>query len=151
MHHGKLGIELLLLISLVGVSVYSIVNLAKFGQFFGHEQFKKIDLVELLSYGNIYNKKNICTEGYFVKTESLSILKVNLSENQYTRSAWINTDKQIVTDFPGLGDRYVKAMICGYFESARNGEFGEPPVWNHQITVSTYETIGDTLRLEKSF
>ena len=163
-YHGRLGdrspIErirsyfgLLLIIAMVAVSLYSIINFSKYGQFFGKTDYRKIDLVVLLSYGNLYSSKNICTEGFYIKTQKLSIIKVSLAENQFTRSAWVKTngDQEIITQFPGLGDRYVRAAICGYFESARNGEFGDPPVWNHQITVSSYQTLGDTLPLEKSF
>lgn len=150
-YHGKLAVELLLVIALVGVSLYSLINLSRYGQFFGKAEYKKIDLIELLSYGNVRNEKNVCTEGYFVKTDKLSILKVSLSDDQFTRSAWIRTEGEIINQYPGSDNRYVRAVICGFFESKRAGEFGDPPVWNHQITVSSYETLGDTQRLEKSF
>jgi len=148
-YHGRLSIWLLLLIAIVGVSIYSLINLSKYGQFFGKSEFGKINLIDLMTYGNIYNGKNICTEGYYVKTSKESILKVDLGSDPFVRSVWIKTDKEIIMDFPRLGDRYVRAEICGFFNSARNGEFGEPPVWFHQITVSSYETIGDTLPLKK--
>ena len=163
-YHGKVGnrsffervrshFGLLVLIVIVAVSLYSIINLSKYGRFFGKTDYDKINLIDLLSYGNLHSGKNICTEGFYVKTKKLAILKVSLNEDQYTRSAWVKTapDQEIITEFPGLGDRYVRAAICGYFESARNGEFGDPPVFNHQITVSSYKTLGDTLPLEKTF
>ena len=41
----------------------------------------------------------------------------------------------------------VITTICGYFESRRGGEFGSPPVWNHQLTVDSFKTEGDPFTL----
>lgn len=128
----------------MGASIYGIVNFAKFGKLWGKPDYLTVEIVELLSFGNLYNGRNVCTRGYFVEDEELSLLKVRLDEDRLTRTAWVNTGgKEIITMIPVAGTRAVVAEICGKFESARSGEFGDPPVWIAQITVDSYKTLGD--------
>lgn len=147
-YHGKLDLGFLIIAVLVGFSIYALVNFARYGQVFGRSSYLKIELVELLSFGNFYNQKNVCTRGYYVEDEKLRLLKVSLAEDRYTRTAWIITgNREIITRIPGSKAKFVEAELCGKFESARNGEFGEPPVWIAQITVESYKTFGDVQEL----
>lgn len=136
------------MVILVGFSIYALVNFARYGQVFGKPKYLKVELVELLSFGNFYNGKSVCTRGYYIEDEELRLLKVSLAEGRYTRVAWVTGDREIITRIPGAKTKFVEAELCGKFESARNGEFGEPPVWIAQITVESYKTFGDVQELE---
>mgnify|MGYP001596116081 CR=1 FL=1 len=137
------------MVILVGFSIYAIVNFARYGQVFGKPKYIRVELVELLSFGNFYNGKSVCTRGYYVEDEKLRLLKVSLAEDRYTRVAWVITGNlEIITRIPGAKAKFVEAELCGEFESSRNGEFGEPPVWIAQITVESYKTFGDVQELE---
>jgi hypothetical protein len=139
---------LLLLTAIVGFSIYSMVNFAKYGSIFKKTKYNRVELVELMSYGNFHNGKNVCTKGYYVEDDKLRLLKLSLEEDRFTRTAWVITEnREIITRVPGASTKAVEAEICGKFESARDGEFGEPPVWIQQITVDSYETFGDPVEV----
>lgn len=141
---GFISFWLLILIIIVGTSIYGVINFSKYGQFWGKPEHLTVEISELFSFGNFYNRKNVCTKGYFVEGNKLSILKISLNEDRYTRTAWVITGgREIITRIPGAGTRAVLAEICGKFEASRDGEFGEPPVWIIQITVDSYKTFGD--------
>lgn len=146
-YHGKIHIGLLIMAILVGFSIYSIVNFARYGQVFGKPKYLKVELVELLSFGNFYSGKSVCTRGYYIEDEKLRLLKVSLAEDRFSRVAWVAGDREIITRIPGAAAKFVEAELCGKFESARNGEFGEPPVYLAQITVESYKTFGDVQEL----
>lgn len=136
---------LVLLGSLVAVVVYGFINWQKNGRLFGSSPYKNVGLIDLLSYANVYDGKKVCTKGFYVSTPSLSIIKVSLNEDEFTRSAWVknSTGDEIIISIPAVPERYIEAELCGYFESGRAGEFGNPSVWNHQITVEKFQTFGD--------
>lgn len=117
-------------------------------QFFGFSPYKTVRLIDLLSYGNLYDGKRVCTRGYYVDTINYTILKVSLADSELSRSAWVSDleNREIITRVPGK-DRAIIAEICGYFQSKRGSEFGRAPFWNHQIIVEKYETFGDTIPL----
>lgn len=141
---GFISAWILILAIILGASIYGVVNFSKYGKLWGKPDYLIVGIVDLFSFGNFYNGKNVCTHGYFVDGDGLSLLKVSLAEDRYTRTAWVDTgDHEIITRFPGGGVRAVKADICGKFEAARNGEFGEPPVFLMQITVESYKTLGE--------
>jgi hypothetical protein len=75
-----------------------------------------------------------------------------MEEDRFTRSTWINnlTGKDIIFIYSAATSKYVWARLCGSFESHRGGEFGNPSVWNHQLTVKKFETFGEDKRLEQS-
>lgn len=139
-YHGKILIWIILII----LAIYVMANFAKTGQFLKLSYFKNVELIDLLSFGNFYNNKKICTKGYYLQTPRLSILKVDPKDSEYIRSAWVKVPKgaEIITEVP-QESRMVLATICGRFESKRAGEFGDPPVFNHQITVEKSEIHGD--------
>ena len=148
---GNFSFGLLILVAVVAISIYSLVNISNYGTYFGKPKYRRIELVELLSFGNFYNGREVCTRGYYVEGEKLHILKVNLSEDRFTRASWVQTGgDEIITKIPGSSMKAVEAELCGKFESARNGEFGEPPVWIAQITVSSYKTFGDVFEVGPS-
>lgn len=134
---------------MAGFSVFAIVNFANYGSILGRSKYTRVELVQLLSYGNLYNGKNVCTRGYYVEEDKLRLLKVSLNEDNYTRTSWVVPgDREIITRIQGSGAKAVEAELCGKFESARNGEFGEPPVWIAQITVDSYKTFGDPMEVK---
>lgn len=144
------GFFILIIISLLIVFIY--LNLQKRRRELEVPGYQNVDLVTLLSFGNFYNGKQVCTGGFYFQTDRLSIIKVSLKENEYTRSAWVSlpAGKEIITKISGK-NRYVVASICGYFESHRTGEFGSPAVWNHQLTVEEFKTLGDQKDFDGSF
>lgn len=144
-------IKLLIPIAIILAVIFGLYNWQRTGQFFGFSQYKNVDLTELLSFANLYSGKKICTQGFYVQTPTTSILKVSLSEDEFTRSAWVNnpTEKEIILQSSYAPEKSVQAKICGLFESRRAGEFGNPPVWNHQITVEKFETFGQPHPLGK--
>jgi len=144
-------IKFLVPIILILALIYGFVNWQKTGQFFGFSSYKYVDLTQLLSYANLYSGKKVCTQGSYVQTPGTSILKVSLGEDEFTRSTWINnpTEREIILQSPYAPEKSVQAKICGFFQSSRGGEFGNPPVWNHQLTVEKFETLDQPQPLNK--
>lgn len=137
-----------LVVATVGFVIYAFINWQESSKFFGFSPYKTVKLIDLLSFANLYKEKLVCTRGFYLQAEKLSIIKVSLEDDEYTRSAWVNNPKgrEIITRVPGQ-TRAVEATLCGYFESRRAGEFGILPVWNHQLTVDNFETHGDFIEL----
>ena len=150
--YGFVSFFLIVSIIIVGVLFYGFVNWQSSGNFFGFAPYKEVKLVDLLSYGNLYDGKKVCSEGFYVKTPDLEILKVSMEEDRFTRSTWINnqTGRDIIFSTTSSSSKYVWAKLCGSFESHRAGEFGHPSVWNHQLTVEKFETFGEEKRLENN-
>lgn len=141
---GIFSLGLFLLVIIVGLLIYALLNISKYGHYLGKPKYNRVELVELLSFGNFYNGKDVCTRGHYVEDEKLKILKVRLDEDRFTRAAWVETgEREIITRLPNSGMRSVEVEICGLFQSSRNGEFGEPSVWITQITVASYKTFGE--------
>jgi len=134
------------------VLIYGFVNWKNNGTLFGFSPYKNVDLAYLLSFANFYSGKKICTKGYYIQTSNLFLLKVSLEENEFERSVWINnqSDKDIVLTTPQVPEKGTIATLCGLFESQRAGEFGEPPLWNHQLTVENFRTFGEELPVDTS-
>ena len=150
-YHGKLHIGLLVLVLSIGTVIFGIINFGRSGNFWGRSGYERVELISVLSFGNFYDGKKICTRGFFVQGVVLTVIKVRLDEDIYTRSAWVDlNDHEIITRFPGAPDRSRDVLICGRFESSRGGEFGEPSIWKHQITVESYRTFGDAKELGTS-
>ena len=142
---GFIPVWILIIAVLGGILVFGFINWQKSGNFFGFSPYKTVDLSELLSFANFYDSKKICTLGYYVQTGRLTILKVSLDEDEFTKSIWINNplEEQIIFPSSVYPNKKVTAKICGHFESHRAGEFGNPSVWNHQLTVEKFETYGE--------
>ncbi|MBI2327700.1 hypothetical protein HYU92_05280 [Candidatus Curtissbacteria bacterium] len=140
----KSSFGLVLLIAIVGLSIYGFITWQNTGQVFGN--YINVQIVELLSYANFYDGKKICTRGFYVQTPSYTILKVSLKDDEYTRSIWIYDPeyREIITRIWG-DSKAVVTTICGNFASSRAGEYGIPPVWNHQLTVESFKTEGELL------
>ena len=137
---------------IVGALFYGFINWQRSGNFFGFAPYKEVRLVDLLAFGSLYDGKKICSTGFYVKTPDLEILKVSMEEDRFTRSTWINnqTGKDIIFSTTSSSSKYVWAKLCGSLESHRAGEFGQPSVWNHQLTVEKFETFGEEKRLENN-
>ncbi|OGD84823.1 hypothetical protein A2165_04640 [Candidatus Curtissbacteria bacterium RBG_13_40_7] len=134
---------LFLIVLIVGV-IFGLYNWQRTGRFFGFSFYNNVDFLELLSFANLHDGKKICTKGLYFQDSNISILRVSLDDDQFTRSAWIvnPTEKDIILQSPYAPKKSVQAQICGLFQSSRAGSFGEPPVWNHQITVEKFKTFG---------
>ena len=151
-YSGFVSFVFLISAIIAGILIYGFVNWQQNGSFFGFSPYKEVKLVDLISFGNLYDGKKVCTEGYYVKTHDLEILKVSMEEDRFTKSTWVENQsgKDIIFTTPAAPAKYVWAMLCGKFQSHRGGEFGEPSVWNHQLTVEKFETFGEEIRLEKN-
>lgn len=138
----KLLIGLIILITIITLSG-KFINWQNYTNPFNKES-NNVDLVNLLSFANFYSGKNICTQGYYAQSNKLSIIKVSLDEDISTRSAWVNNPggEKLIIDASNVEDKAVEAKVCGYFESGRSRHFGEPSVWNHQITVDKFKPLG---------
>ena len=149
---GFVSFFLIIAAIIVGALFYGFINWQRSGNFFGFAPYKEVKLVDLLAFGNLYDCKKVCSTGYYVKTPDLEILKVSMEEDRFTRSTWINnqTGKDIIFSTTSSSSKYVWAKLCGSFESHRAGEFGNPSVWNHQLTVEKFETFGEEKRQEKN-
>ena len=150
--YGFVSFFLIISAIIVGVLFYGFVNWQKSGSFFGFSPYKEVKLVNLLSFGNLYDGKKVCSEGFYVKAPDLEILKVSMEEDRITRSTWVDNQsgKDIIFTASAASSKYVWAKLCGSFESHRGGEFGRPSVWNHQLTVEKFETFGEDKRLENN-
>ena len=150
--YGFVSFFLIVSAIIVGVIFYGFVNWQRSNNFFGFAPYKEVRLVDLLSFGNLYDGKKVCTEGFYVKTPDLEILKVSMDENRFTKSTWVKnqSEKEIIFTYYAAPSKYVWARLCGSFQSQRGGEFGEPSVWNHQLTVEKFETFGEEKRLENN-
>lgn len=150
--YGFVSFFLIISAIIIGILFYGFVNWQKSGNFFGFLPYKEVKLVDLLSYGNLYDGKKVCTEGFYVKTPDLEILKVSMEEDRFTKSTWVNNQsgKDIIFTVSASSSKYVWAKLCGEFKSGRGGEYGTPSVWNHQLTVEKFETFGEEKRLDKN-
>lgn len=133
----------ILFLAIVTAGIYASLNWQKVSTLWKMNGYKSVNLIDLLSYANVYNNQNICTTGFYLESDHLSIIKVSLDNDEYTHSAWVNnTSGKRFFDEAGAGQtRSVQTKVCGKFESRRGGEFGNPPVWNHQITVESFEAV----------
>lgn len=123
---------------LIAIGVLLIFLILKLSSSKDNHQMR-IELVNLLSFANFYNGKKVCTRGYYVRDSRLSIIKVRLDEVEYVRSAWVVSRVGDIIKTPQAGQTWIEAEICGIFESRRDGQFGDPAVWQHQITVDSYK------------
>ena len=149
---GFVSLVFIISILIVGILIYGFINWQQSGNFFGFSPYKEVRLVDLLAFGNLYDGKKVCSTGFYIKTPDLEILKVSMEEDRFTKSTWVNNQsgKDIIFTGSAASSKYVWARLCGSFESHRGGEFGQPSVWNHQLTVEKFQTFGEDKRLEKN-
>src|SRR3989344_9376468 len=133
-YSGFVSFVFLISAIIAGILIYGFVNWQQNGSFFGFSPYKEVKLVDLISLGNLYDGKKVCTEGYYVKTHDLEILKVSMEEDRLTKSTWVNNQsgKDIIFTYSAAPSKYVWARLCGSFQSQRGSEFGEPYIWNQQ-------------------
>lgn len=141
----KLPIWSIIVVGLAALIIYSFNNFQKSGSFLPLKTYKTVNLIELLSFGNFYNQKKICTRGYYVLGEGLEILKIKLDDDNFERSTWISnlTQKDIILTSVVTPSKYVDAKLCGLYHFKRLGGWGSPPVWNHLLEVEKFETFGE--------
>lgn len=140
---AKSHIGFLFLCAIIAVLIFVSVNWQKSSSLFGFSPYKEVHILDLLTFANLYDGKKICTQGYYVESPSYKIIKVSLKEDEFRRSAWVKAnDHDIIPGVSSEGNAVI-TTICGYFESSRNGEFGFPTVWNHQLTVESFKNEGE--------
>lgn len=137
--HFKGMFVILLLIVAIFLIIFNFLDWQR-------KEVRSVDLVRLLSYANLYDKKFVCTRGYYVKTESLSIIKVSLDEDEFKRSSWVKIlpGIEILRTTPAEPKKYTDATICGLFETGRAQGVGSLALWNHQLTAIKFQTHGQT-------
>lgn len=136
--HFKGMFVILLLVVVIFLIIFNFLDWQR-------KEVHDVDLLRLLSYSNFYDDKFVCTRGYYVKTNSLSIIKVSIIEDEFKRSAWVKTlpGLEILKTTPAEPKKYIDASICGFFETGRAQAIGAPALWNHQLTAIKFETYGE--------
>ena len=141
----KSHVGFLVLCAIIAELIYVSVNWQKSSTLFGFSPHKDVAILDLLSFANLYNGKKICTRGYYVESPSYTIIKVSLKEDEFTRSAWVNAKDHDIIPGAISDQKAIITTLCGYFESSRNGEFGFPTIWNHQLTVESFKNEGEPI------
>lgn len=145
-----LSFKSIIFIAIVAFIIYSLIAWQKSGRLFGFEPYKHVDLINLLSFGNLYDGKKVCSRGYYVLGDSVEIFKVSLNDNQFARSAWVqnNSGRDIILTSDRSITKEIDAKLCGKYNFRRAGEWGNPPVWNHLLEVDTFETYTEASPLQ---
>lgn len=137
----------LALVFLLGFLIYAFVNFQKTGQLLGKPKggYKFVQLIDLLAYASTYNDKKICTRGFYIEASTFRIIKVNLNDDEFTKSMWVNNlaGDEIIPKIGVSQDKYVDTQLCGLFRFTRGGEFGQPAVWNYQMDVENFKNYGE--------
>ena len=142
---GYLQVSIWFLILVIALLIVSnkFVNWKQYIKKLTNGGNSKVDISSLISYSNFYRDKYICTEGIHVKSSTFNILKADLGTDQFKSSIWMEYKE----GKEGKFDTYIKngyaakVAVCGEFESGRGLSFGNPAVYNHQITVDEYELL----------
>lgn len=118
--------------------------LQKIKVFFG-AGYQDVEVENLFSIANLYNGKNVCTKGYYIESTGVNVLKQTFDGDIYNKSMWVvnNSGKKILVNALEDG-KGASLKLCGKFESGRGSGFGQPSIWNHQITVQDFELLGKT-------
>ncbi len=127
--------------------MYIFINWQRYGSIFTKAGYKNVELTSLLSFAAIYDGKNVCTKGYVIEGDGATFIKSETSGSRFDGSAWIinKAKPNFIFNTSNTVTKAVMARVCGYFETKRDGEFGNPPVWKHQLTIYEF------LMLEQPF
>ena len=138
----KFTFFIIILAAIVAAVAYGSINWQKYGNILGKKQ--DIALIDLMKFANLNDGKNFCTKGYLIQFEGITVLKTTADNDLYKQSVWINnvSGKSFFVD--ALGDnKAAGARVCGKFESGRGMGFGQPSIWNQQISVQSFEITGE--------
>lgn len=139
----KLGPLFVVLIIIIAVSAYALSNWQKYGSFIGKRGYENVKLVDLVSFGKLYDGKDICTSGYVIEGNNTSFIKDGVTGNKFEGSAWIvnKTGKNYIFNTSNTVTKAVMAKVCGHFVSNGQSEFGNPPYWKHQLTINGFSEL----------
>ncbi len=134
----KLSSLFIVLIIIIAVSAYALSNWQKYGSFFGKRGYENVKLVDLVSFANLYNGKDVCTNGYVIEGNNASFIKDGVTGSRFEGSAWVvnNTSSNFIFNTSTTVTKAVMARVCGHFVSKGETEFGNPPYWKHQLTIN---------------
>lgn len=142
----KLGSLLIVLIIIIAVSAYTLPNWQKYGSLFGKRGYENVALANLLSFAAVYDGKNICTKGYVIEGNGTTFIKSETSGSRFDGSAWIvnKANPNFIFNTSNTVTKAVMARVCGNFVTKRDGEFGNPPFWRHQLTINEFSALGNS-------
>ncbi len=142
-----------LLIVLVAISIivaYELLNWQRYGTFWGRRGYENVELVNLITFASFYDGKNVCTKGYVTEGNNSSFIKTDVSGSRYEGSAWLvnNIGHSFIFNTSNTVTKSVLGRVCGNFQSKRDGEFGNPPFWKHQLTIGEFSSLGEPFAVE---
>ena len=139
----KLGPLFIVLLIIIVVSAYALSNWQRYGSFIGKRGYENVKLVDLISFGELYDGKDVCTNGYVIEGNNSSFIKDGITGNKFEGSAWLinNTGKNYFFNTSSTVTKAVSARVCGHFVSERDGEFGNPPYWRNQMTINEFSEL----------
>lgn len=146
----KLGSLVIVLIIIIAITAYVLPNWQKYGSLFGKRGNENVKLVDLVSFANLYDGKDVCTNGYVVEGKNTSFIKDGVTGSKFEGSAWIvnNTGANFIFNTSNTVTKAVMARVCGHFISKGESEFGNPPYWKHQLTISEFGSLGEPFAVD---
>ena len=139
----KFTFFIIILAAIIAVLTYGAVNWQKYGNILGKRQ--DIAFGNLTSLANFYDGKDICTSAYLIQYQDAVVLKASIDGDLFKNSVWVNnvSGKSFFVDALG-NNKAAQARVYGKFESGRGMGFGQPSIWNQQISVDIFKIIGRT-------
>jgi hypothetical protein len=139
----RLSPFLIVLIIIIAVSAYVLSNWQKYGSFIGRRGYENVKLVDLVSFANLYNGKDVCTNGYVIEGKNASFIKDGVTGSRFEGSAWVvnNTGSSFTFNTSNTVTKAVMARVCGHFVSKGETEFGNPPYWKHELTINEFSEL----------
>src|SRR3989344_1855506 len=138
----KFTFFVIILAAIIAAVTYGAINWQKYGNFTGKKQ--DIALIDMIKFANLNDGKNLCTKGYLIQLQGATVLKTAANNDLYKQSVWINNVSGKSFFIDALGDnKAAQARVCGKFESGRGKGFGQPSIWNQQISVQSFEIIDE--------
>ncbi len=149
MEYLKATLSLLVKLAILAGIVLAILNRQKISDFFNWGGYRQVDFSTLVSYGNFYDTKNVCTRAFYLQTPQKKVLAINLKSSDSGHEIWVEnpTGNEVISSVDSLPQRAVDAQICGKFEKGRNS-FGNSSLWNFQLTVDHFQTYGDAFSFD---
>lgn len=146
----KLGSLLIVLIVIIAVSAYALSNWQKYGSFIGRRGYENVKLVDLIGFANLYNGKDVCTNGYVIEGNNISFIKDGVTGSRFEGSAWVvnKTGANFIFNTSNTVTKAVTAHVCGHFISKGESEFGNPPYWKHQLTIGEFSGLGEPFAVD---
>ena len=146
----KLGSLVFFLVTVSIIVAYALSNWQKYGTFWGKRDYENVELVNLISFASLYDGKYVCTKGYVIERNNASFIKTDVSGSRFEGSAWLinNTGRSFIFNTSSSVTKAVTSRVCGQFESKRDGEFGNPPFWRHQLTINDFSGLASPFAVE---